>query len=219
MIVFPDAPERPLQFILQRKGARTLKEADQWSVYANPIRRRGGVVAAPGGKWDRVAAGSAFRVVRGRDRPSRQWMDGSGPDFHLTVGSGALDPDRGQGAVCFRVNWTGSWKRTVWDLHRLGGLRGFGPPHHRGPFRGLLCVSGNRDASPGFGDRTPAAAIDAHGEAARGCGHCSIADAIVATGEGRDGRRAPRGVASSVAADPGLGGDVSSRGRRGRKRG
>ena len=37
MLILPDRPDRPVQFILQKRDARTLKEADQMSVYVKAL--------------------------------------------------------------------------------------------------------------------------------------------------------------------------------------
>ena len=100
MIVFPDAPQRPLQFILQRKGARTLKEADQWSVYANPYdgevvswrRREGSGIAWLRDLHFALFAGVTGLLVNG-------WM--ALVLTFISNGSGSVlsDPDHGRGVV------------------------------------------------------------------------------------------------------------------------
>ncbi len=121
LIVLPEAADRPLEFILQRKGARTLKEADQWSVYGNPYdgevvswrRREGSWVARLRDLHFALFAGVTGLLVNGWMALVLTFISLSGLVLWIqTAVKGRL----------FRVNWAGSWKRTVWDLHRLGGL-------------------------------------------------------------------------------------------------
>lgn len=121
LIVLPDAPSRPLQFILQKKGARTLKEADQWSVYARPHdgevvswrRREGSWIARLRDLHFALFAGVTGLLVNGWIALGLALISLSGVVLWV------------QSAVkgrLFKVNWAGSWKRTVWDLHRVVGL-------------------------------------------------------------------------------------------------
>ncbi len=121
VIVLPDRPERPLQFILQKRGALSLKEADQWTVYASPYD--GKVLSWRSRETSGIArlrdlhfalfGGVTGLVVNG-------WM---ALVLALIALSGVVlwfqTATRGRR---FRITRTGSWKRTVWDLHRVGGI-------------------------------------------------------------------------------------------------
>ena len=120
MIVLPSEPSRPIEVVLQQRGARTLKEADQWSVYLNPAdgsvlswRRREGTWIA----WLRDLHFALFSGAPGLR--ANGWIA-----LVLTLISITGLVLWIQTAVRGRlmsVNLKGSWKRTLWDLHRAGG--------------------------------------------------------------------------------------------------
>lgn len=152
LIVLPEEAGRPLQFVLQKKGARSLKEADQWVVYVNP--RDGEVISR------RAREGSGIARLR---------------DLHFALFAGVtglvvngwialvLVAITASGAVLWfqtavrgrllAVNWSGSWKRTVWDLHRVGGL----------VFAGLLAIVALSGAYYSFRDTVTRLLVSATG--------------------------------------------------------
>lgn len=121
VIVLPQEPGRPLQFVLQKRGARTLKEADQWVVYASPQdggvlswrRREGSVVARLRDLHFALFAGVTGLLVNGWVALVLTLISISGVVLWIqTAVKGRL----------LAINRSGSWKRTLWDLHRVGGL-------------------------------------------------------------------------------------------------
>lgn len=121
VIVLPEHPDRPVQFVLQKKGARTLKEADQWVVYTNPWdgsvvswrRREGSGIARLRDLHFALFAGVTGLVVNG-------WI--ALALVAITLSGAVLWFQTAAKGRLFSVNRSGSWKRTVWDLHRVGGV-------------------------------------------------------------------------------------------------
>jgi uncharacterized iron-regulated membrane protein len=121
IIILPEKAEAPLEFALSRRGARNLKEADQLSLYANPFtgeiigqRRRNESFIA----WLRDLHFALFAGVTGLK--INGWMALALVFISLT-GLALWFQTKSRGKV-FAVNWSASWKRVTWDLHRLLGI-------------------------------------------------------------------------------------------------
>jgi uncharacterized iron-regulated membrane protein len=121
IIVLPDSPAAPLEFVLGVRGARSLKESDQLSVYANPYtgaiisqRRRNASFIA----WLRdlhfaLFAGTTGLKING-------WMALVLVFISLT-GLVLWFQTKSPGKA-FSINWAASWKRVLWDAHRVTGV-------------------------------------------------------------------------------------------------
>lgn len=121
VVVLPEEVDAPLEFVLGRRGARTLKESDQLSVYADPYsatllgqRHRNDSFIA----WLRdlhfaLLAGTTGYKLNG-------WMALTLVFIALT--GFVLWLQMYVPGKAFTVNWAASWKRVTWDLHRVAGL-------------------------------------------------------------------------------------------------
>lgn len=121
LIVLPEKAEAPLEFVLSRRGARNLKEADQLSLYVNPFtgeligrRLRNESFIA----WLRDLHFALFAGVMGLK--INGWM-ALGLIFISLTGLALWFQTKTRGKA-FAVNWSASWKRVIWDLHRLLGI-------------------------------------------------------------------------------------------------
>lgn len=121
VIVLPPTADAPLEFVLGMRGARSLKESDQISVYANPYtgeiikqRRRNDSFIA----WLRdlhfaLLGGLAGYKINGWAALVLIFISITGLVLWLQTYV------RGK---AFAVNWKASWKRVTWDLHRVIGV-------------------------------------------------------------------------------------------------
>lgn len=121
LVVFPRETERPTNFILQKRNARSLKEADQMAVFVDPANAR----------------------VLAHDRREARWI---GPirDLHFAFMSGTkgltfngivalalvflsltglvLWFQASRPSSYFTLHFRGNWKRTIFELHRVAGI-------------------------------------------------------------------------------------------------
>ena len=124
MLILPDRPDRPAQFILQKREARTLKEADQIAVYVNPYtgaiegsRRR--EVSMLGRLRDLHFAffsGPPGLTFNGYVAIALMFLSASG--FVLWI---QASPARQR----FRFSLRGNVRSVIWNLHRQTGLLSF----------------------------------------------------------------------------------------------
>ncbi len=134
MLILPDRPDRPVQFILQKRDARTLKEADQMSVYVNPYtgviegshRREASLLGRLRDLHFAFFSGPAGLVFNGYVALALIFLSASG--FVLWIQ--ASPPKRR-----FRFSLRGSLKSVIWNLHRQTGLLSFA-------LLILVCVTG-----------------------------------------------------------------------------
>ncbi len=120
VIVLPEQPAAPLEFILGKRGARNLKDADQLSLYANPYtgeiigqRRRNDSFIA----WLRDLHFALFGGVTGLQ--VNGWL--ALVLIFIALTGLALWLQTYVRGKAFAVNWSASWRRLTWDLHRLTG--------------------------------------------------------------------------------------------------
>ncbi len=121
VIVLPTSQTAPIEFVTSLRGARTLKEADQTSLYANPAngeiigqRHRNASFIA----WLRdlhfaLFAGTTGLKVNG-------WF-ALGLIFISLTGLVLWLQTYVKGKA-FKMNLKASWKRQLWDWHRLLGI-------------------------------------------------------------------------------------------------
>ena len=121
VIVLPASQTAPIEFVTSLRGARSLKEADQTSLYGNPVsgdvigqRRRNASFIA----WLRdlhfaLFAGTTGLKVNG-------WF-ALGLIFISLTGFVLWLQTYVKGKA-FKVNLKASWKRQLWDWHRLFGI-------------------------------------------------------------------------------------------------
>ncbi len=121
LIVLPEKAEAPLEFVLSKRGARNLKDADQLSVYSDPHtgeiisqRHRNDSFIA----WLRDLHFALFAGVTGLK--VNGWLALALIFISLT-GLALWFQSKAPGKA-FKVNWSASWKRVTWDLHRLLGV-------------------------------------------------------------------------------------------------
>jgi uncharacterized iron-regulated membrane protein len=120
VVVLPETSDAPLEFVLGMRGARSLKESDQLSVYANPYtgeiigqRRRNDSFIA----WLRdlhfaLLGGLTGYKINGWAALVLIFISLTGLALWLQTYV------RGK---AFAVQWKASWKRVTWDLHRVIG--------------------------------------------------------------------------------------------------
>jgi uncharacterized iron-regulated membrane protein len=120
VVVLPETSDAPLEFVLGMRGARSLKESDQLSVYANPYtgeiirqRRRNDSFIA----WLRdlhfaLLGGITGYKINGWAALVLIFISLTGLALWLQTYV------RGK---AFAVQWKASWKRVTWDLHRVIG--------------------------------------------------------------------------------------------------
>ena len=121
IIVLPDKPEAPLEFVLSKRGARNLKDADQLSLYANPFTgdvisqrlRNESFIAKLRDLHFALFAGTTGLQVNGWAALALVFISLTGLVLWFQT--------KARGKV-FAVNWSASWKRVTWDLHRLVGV-------------------------------------------------------------------------------------------------
>lgn len=121
MVVFPEEPGRTVEFILQKREARTLKEADQMSVYLNPH------TGAVEGSRRREAS----PIAKMRDLHFAFFSGPPGLTFNGFVAL-ALVFLSFTGLVLwivasprnqrFKLNLRGSFKSALWNVHRQAGV-------------------------------------------------------------------------------------------------
>lgn len=121
MVILPDRPDRPAQFILQKRDARTLKEADQIAVYVNPYtgmiegshRREGSVLGRLRDLHFAFFAGPAGLTFNGYVALALIFLSASG--FILWI---QASPARQR----FRLSLRGTPRSVIWNAHRQAGL-------------------------------------------------------------------------------------------------
>lgn len=121
LAVFPESPDRTFEFILQKRSPRTLKEADQMSVYVNPYT--GGVESS--------RRREASPIARLRDLHFAFFSGTSGLTFNGYVAFALVFLSL-TGLVLwivaspknqrFRLSMRGSWKSVIWNMHRQMGV-------------------------------------------------------------------------------------------------
>jgi uncharacterized iron-regulated membrane protein len=120
LVVLPSASDRPTEFILQKRGARTLKEADQMAVYVNPFtaevmsydRREARVIGPLRDFHFALMAGSKGLTANG-------WI-GLALVFLSLTGLVLWTQSSPKGHR-LTMNFRGNWKKNIWDLHRVAG--------------------------------------------------------------------------------------------------
>lgn len=124
MFVLPEDDDRTVEFILQKPGALTLKEADQMSVYVNPYtgavegsrRREESVIGRLRDLHFAFFSGTPGLTFNGYVAFALVFLSATGLVLWLVASP------RNQR---FRLSLKGSWKSVVWNLHRQGGVLGF----------------------------------------------------------------------------------------------
>ena len=124
MLILPERPDRPVQFILQRREARTLKEADQMAVYVNPYtaaiegsrRREASVMGRLRDLHFAFFFGPPGLTFNGYVALALMFLSASG--FILWM---QASPARQR----FRLSLRGNIKSVIWNLHRQAGLASF----------------------------------------------------------------------------------------------
>jgi uncharacterized iron-regulated membrane protein len=121
VIVLPQRDDEPLEFVTSLRGARSLKEADQTSIYANQYtgeivgqRRRNDSFIA----WLRDLHFALFAGVTGLKVNGYCAL---GLIFVTLTGFVLWWQTNAKGKA-LAVNWKASWKRSLWDLHRVIGI-------------------------------------------------------------------------------------------------
>ena len=121
MMVLPESADRTVEFILQKKDARTLKDADQMSVYVNPYT--GGI------EGSRRREASA--IAKLRDLHFAFFSGTPGLTFNgyvafalvfLSLTGLVLWIVASPKSQRFRLSMRGSWKSVLWNMHRQMGL-------------------------------------------------------------------------------------------------
>ncbi|MBX7186914.1 MAG: PepSY domain-containing protein [Vicinamibacteria bacterium] len=124
MVVLPDGITRPVQFILQKRDARTLKEADQLVIYVNPYsgaiegthRREGSFLGRLRDLHFAFFAGPPGLTFNGYVALALVFLAASG--FVLWI---QASPARQR----FRLSLRGNARSIVWNLHRQAGAASF----------------------------------------------------------------------------------------------
>ncbi len=121
LAVFPGSPDRTFEFILQKRSPRTLKEADQMSVYVNPYT--GGVESS--------RRREASPIAKLRDLHFAFFSGTPGLTFNGYVAFALVFLSL-TGLVLwivaspknqrFRLSMRGSWKSVIWNMHRQMGV-------------------------------------------------------------------------------------------------
>ncbi len=120
LMVLPVATDRCVEFIIQKKDARTLKDADQMSVYLNPFtgevirsrRREESFIAKLRDLHFAFFSGTSGLTFNGYVAMALVFMSFTGL-FLWVVAS----PKNQR----FKLSLRGSWKSVVWNLHRQTG--------------------------------------------------------------------------------------------------
>ena len=120
MMVLPIAADRSVEFVLQKRNARSLKGADQMSVYVNPYtghvigsrRREASVIAMLRDLHFAFFSGTSGLVFNGYVACALLFMSITGLYLWLVVSPRS---ER------FSLRFGGNWKRVVWNLHRQSG--------------------------------------------------------------------------------------------------
>ena len=121
VIVLPEKAESPAEFVLGMRGARSLKESDQISLYLNPYnaeiagqrRRNDSFIAGLRDLHFALFAGVTGLKVNGWIALVLIFISLTG----LVLWFQTKAPGK-----AFKVNWSASWKRVAWDLHRVAGV-------------------------------------------------------------------------------------------------
>ena len=120
MMVLPIAPDRSVEFVVQKRNARSLKDADQMSVYVNPYtghvissrRREASVIGRLRDLHFAFFAGTSGLVFNGYVAGALLFMSITG--LYLWV---VVSPRSER----FSLRFGGNWTRVVWNLHRQTG--------------------------------------------------------------------------------------------------
>ena len=121
LMVLPIASDRSVEFIIQKRDARTLKDADQMSVYVNPYtgelinsrRREASFIAKLRDLHFAFFSGTPGLTFNGYVALALVFMSFTGL-FLWTVAS----PKKQR----FKLSFRGSWKSVVWNMHRQMGV-------------------------------------------------------------------------------------------------
>jgi len=122
MMVLPIAADRSVEFVLQKRNARSLKDADQMSVYINPYsgrvigarRHAESVIATVRDLHFAFFAGTRGLVFNGYVAIALLFMSITGLCLWVVASPRAQR---------FSLRFHGNWKRVIWNLHRqLGAL-------------------------------------------------------------------------------------------------
>lgn len=121
VIVLPEKAESPMEFVLGMRGARSLKESDQMSLYVNPYnaeiagqrRRNDSFIAGLRDLHFALFAGVTGLKVNGWVAIALIFISLTG----LVLWFQTKAPGK-----AFTINWSASWKRVAWDLHRVVGV-------------------------------------------------------------------------------------------------
>ncbi len=121
MLILPDRPDRPVQFILQRREARTLKEADQMAVYLNPYtagvegsrRREASVLGRLRDLHFAFFSGPPGLTFNGYVALALMFLGASGFILWTQVSAARQR---------FRFSIRGNIRSVIWNLHRQTGL-------------------------------------------------------------------------------------------------
>lgn len=121
MLVLPEGDDRTVEFILQKREARTLKDADQMSVYLNPYT----------GAIEGSRRREASPIARLRDLHFAFFSGTPGLTFNgyvalalvfLSLTGLVLWMVASPKSQRFRLSLRGSFKSVLWNLHRQTGL-------------------------------------------------------------------------------------------------
>ena len=121
MVVLPDHADRAVEFILQKREARTLKEADQMSVYMNPYtgaiegsrRREASLIAKLRDLHFAFFSGTPGLTFNGCVAIALVFLSLTGLVLWVVA-----SPKNQR----FRLTMRGSWKSVIWNMHRQMGL-------------------------------------------------------------------------------------------------
>jgi len=122
LVVLPTRDDAPYEFVLQVRGARTLGEADQLSVYVDPgsgevigqRRRRDSIIWTLRDLHFALFSGVTGLMANGLFGALLAVMSVTGLVLWLARPSGR-----------FTVKWRANWKRVTWDLHQVVGALSF----------------------------------------------------------------------------------------------
>ena len=121
LMVLPIAPDRSVEFVIQKRDARTLKDADQMSVYVNPHtgelissrRREASFIAKLRDLHFAFFSGTPGLTFNGYVALALVFMSFTGLFLWIVA-----SPKKQR----FKLSFRGSWKSVVWNLHRQTGV-------------------------------------------------------------------------------------------------
>ena len=121
-VQFPADADRALEFVVSKIGARSLKEAQQIRVFANPYS--GALLGAreQQSSWIFVLQDFHFSLSGGLTGLKVNGVVGGVLVLMSLTGLIAWWPTPGRWRRSIRINTAASWKRVTWDVHSVTGF-------------------------------------------------------------------------------------------------